>query len=115
MAENPFTGLTASVKIGGHASAEILGYISGCTLELSKDIIEIIKFGGQYKEKVPAIKDWSLSVDGTVALSSTGTQKQLYDAFESGDPLTFGMYLDDNNYFEGTGYVSTYPQQYNQA
>lgn len=103
MAEKPFTGLTAKVKI----KEQVLGYISGCTLSLSKDIIEILAFGMQYKEKVPAVKDWSLSVDGTAAFSADGSQKQLYDAFESGEGITFGIYLDDTTYFEGTGYVSS--------
>lgn len=103
MAEKPFTGLTAKVKI----KEQVLGYISGCTLSLSKDIIEILAFGMQYKEKVPAIKDWSMSVDGTAAFSADGSQKQLYDAFESGEGVSFGIYLDDNTYFEGTGYVSS--------
>lgn len=108
MAEKPFTGLTASVKIGEHASAEVLGYISGVDLTLEKDIIEILAFGMQFKEKVPAIKDWSASVDGTVALATDGQQKKFYDAFESGEPLTIGIYLDENNYFEGTGYVQSF-------
>lgn len=108
MAEKPFTGLTASVKIGEHASAEILGYISGVDLNLEKDIIEILAFGMEYKEKVPAIKDWSVSVDGTVALASDGQQKKFYDAFESGEALTLGIYLDETTYFEGTGYVSSF-------
>ena len=103
MAEKPFTGLTAKVKLG----EEILGYISGCTLSLSKDIIEILAFGMQYKEKVPAIKDWSLSVDGTAAFSKSGSQAKLHEAFESGDAVTIGIYLDDTTYFEGTGYVSS--------
>lgn len=108
MAEKPFTGLTAQVKIGKDAAAKTLAYISGCTLSLSKDIIEILAFGMQYKEKVPSIKDWTLSVDGTVALATGGTQKDLYDAFESGEPLTLGIYLDDNTYFTGEGYVSSF-------
>ena len=62
----------------------------------------------QFKEKVPAIKDWSLSCDGTVALAEGGTQEELYSAFDSGDPLTLSIYLDDNTYFEGTGYVSSF-------
>lgn len=103
MAEKPFTGLTAKVKLG----EDILGYISGCTLSLSKDIIEILAFGMEYKEKVPAIKDWSLSVDGTAAFSNEGSQKELHAAFESGDPVTIGIYLDDTTYFEGTGYISS--------
>lgn len=107
-AETPFTGLTASVKIGPKETSKVLAYISGADLTLEKDIIEILAFGMTYKEKVPAIKDWSLSLDGTVALAADGTQKQLYDAFESGAPLTIGIYLDPETYFEGTGYASSF-------
>ena len=106
--EKPFTGLTAKVKIGSSTSAKVLAYISGCDLTLEKEVIEILQFGATFKEKVPAIKDWSLSIDGTVALATGGTQKELYDAFESGNPLTIGIYLDDTTYFEGTGYVTSF-------
>lgn len=106
--EAPFTGLTASVKIGGSSSAKVLAYVSGVDLTLEKDIIEILAFGMQFKEKVPAIKDWSISIDGTVALAEGGTQEQLYDAFDSGAPLTIGIYLNETTYFEGTGYVSSF-------
>lgn len=108
MAEKPFTGLTASVKVGSGEGAKVLAYISGVDLNLEKDIIEILSFGATYKEKVPAIKDWSASIDGTVALATGGTQKELYDAFESGAPLTLGIYLDTTTYFEGTGYVQSF-------
>ena len=108
MAEKPFTGLTASVKVGSGEGAKVLAYISGVDLNLEKDIIEILSFGATYKEKVPAIKDWSASIDGTVALATGGTQKELYDAFESGAPLTLGIYLDSTTYFEGTGYVQSF-------
>lgn len=107
-AEKPFTGLTAKVKIGTGQTAKVLAYISGCDLTLEKEIIEILQFGATFKEKVPAIKDWSLSMDGTVALAKDGTQSELYDAFESGDGLTIGIYLDDTTYFEGTGYVTSF-------
>ena len=45
MAEAPFTGLTASIKIGtpvpsGSPSLTLLGYASGCDLTLEEDIIE---------------------------------------------------------------------------
>ena len=107
-AEAPYTGLTASVKVGTGPTAKTLAYISGADLTLEKEIIEILAFGMQFKEKVPAIKDWSLSLDGTVALAADGTQKQLYDAFESGAGITIGIYLDDTTYFEGTGYVTSF-------
>lgn len=106
--EKPYTGLTASLKIGTSEATEVLAYVSGVDLTLEKEIIEILAFGMQFKEKVPAIKDWSVSIDGTVALAANGTQKKLYDAFESGDAITIGMYLDENTYFTGTGYVSSF-------
>ena len=106
--EKPFTGLTASLKIGESSATETLAYVSGVDLTLEKEIIEILAFGMTFKEKVPAIKDWSISIDGTVALATGGTQKQLYDAFESGNAITVGIYLDENTYFTGTGYVSSF-------
>lgn len=106
--EKPYTGLTASLKIGTSTASEVLAYVSGVDLTLEKEIIEILAFGMQFKEKVPAIKDWSVSIDGTVALAANGTQKKLYDAFESGDAITLGIYLDENTYFTGTGYVSSF-------
>lgn len=106
--EKPYTGLTASVKIGSGEEAEILAYISGVDLNLTKDIIEILAFGHKFKEKVPAIKDWTASVDGTVAIAKGGTQEKLYKAFDDASPLTIGIYLDETTYFEGTGYVSSF-------
>lgn len=107
-AEKPFTGLTASVKIGGKSDSKVLAYISGVDLNLEKEIIEILAFGMSFKEKVPAIKDWSASVDGTVALAAGGTQEELYNAFDSGEPITIGIYLNETTYFEGTGYVQSF-------
>jgi len=102
--DKPYTGLTASVKLGN----DIIAYVSGVSLDLEKEIIEIIAFGMEYKEKVPAIKDWSASIDGTVALAPGNTQKTLYDAFESGEKITLGVYLDEDNYFEGQAYVQSF-------
>lgn len=106
--EKPFTGLTASVKIGTGEAAKTLAYVSGVDMTLEKEIIEILAFGMQFKEKVPAIKDWSASIDGTVAIAAGGTQEELYNAFDSGDPLTIGVFLSETTYFEGTGYVSSF-------
>ena len=101
MADAPYTGLTASLKINNNA----IGYISGVDLSLEKEIIEIISFGSTFKEKVPAISDWSASVDGTAAFSNTGTQQILMTEFASGNEVTIGVYLDNNNYFSGNAIV----------
>lgn len=100
----PFTGLTAKVSIGD----ELLAYISGFNLDLSRDMIEVLQFGATYKEKVPAIADWTGSVDGTCAFVSGGTQEKLYQAFNNATKVTFGMYLSETCYFSGTGYVSKF-------
>ena len=108
MADTPYTGLTASVKLGANATAEVIAYISGFDLNLEKQIIEILAFGMTYKEKVPAVKDWNASVDGTVAIATGNSQKDIYDAFESGDVLVIGVYLDETTYFEGNAYVQNF-------
>ena len=107
MAETPLTGLTAAIKIGEHASAETIAYVSGVDLTLEAAILEILAFGMTYKEKVPAVKDWSATVNGTCAFTSTGTQKQLYDAYNNGTTVTLGIYLSDTTYFEGKCYVKS--------
>lgn len=109
MAESPFTGLTAklSVKVGGGTETQV-AYVSGVDLTIDKTIIEILAFGMQYKEKVPAIKDWHCSIDGTVAFETGGSQQQFFNAFESADKVQVKVFLDDNNYFEGDGYVESF-------
>lgn len=106
--EKPFTGLTASIKIGTGTADTLLAYASGCDLTLEKDIIEILGFGMKFKEKVPAIADWSMSIDGTVALAQGGSQEKLYKAFEDASPLAIGAFLNENTKFEGTGYVQSF-------
>lgn len=102
--EKPFTGLTASVKVG----EEVLAYISGVDMTMEREIIEILAFGMQYKEKVAAVKDWSASVDGTAALATGGTQEKLQKAFESGETIEIGVYLDETNYFKGNALVQSF-------
>lgn len=99
--ERPFTGLTAEIKV----NQSVLGYMSGVDLTLEKTIIEVLQFGSRYNEKVPAIKNWTASVDGTVAFTSGGSQHKLYQAYENDEEITVGIFLDDNIYFEGKAYV----------
>lgn len=99
--ERPYTGLTAEIKVNN----SVLGYMSGVDLTLEKSIIEVLQFGARYQEKVPAIKNWTANVDGTVAFTSGGSQHKLYQAFESDEEITVGIFLDDKVYFEGKAFV----------
>ena len=101
--ERPYTGLTAEIKVTGST----LGYMSGVDLTLDKTIIEILQFGARYQEKVPAIKNWTATVDGTVAFVSGGSQHKLYQAYENDEEITVGIFLNENVYFEGKCYVSS--------
>lgn len=102
--ERPYTGLTAEVKIGNVP----LAYMSGIDLTLEKAVIEVLQFGARFQEKVPAIKDWSATADGTVALAPGGSQQKLYDAFNNDEEITLGIFLNEFVYFEGKAYVTNF-------
>lgn len=104
MYEKPYTGLTAELKLND----VVLAYMSGFDLNLEKNIIEILQFGARYTEKVPAVKDWSANVDGTVALAPGSSQHKLYEAFQNDEEVTIGIFLDEFVYFEGKAYVGTF-------
>lgn len=97
------TGLTAKVSIG----TTDIAYISGVDLTMEKSIIEVLSFGNRYKEKVPAINDWSATVDGTAAFAAGATQNQLLDAYDDDTLVTLKVYLNETTYFEGTAYISS--------
>lgn len=108
MPETPYTGLTASIKLGAYPAGVVIGYMSGFTLDLTRDIIEILAFAGTgYKQKIPTIKDWTASCDGTAAFFGTAPQEVLYAAYEAGTLVTIGCYLDTTTYFEGTAYIKS--------
>lgn len=104
MPDAPLTGLTAKIEIG----AVTLCYVSGVDLNIEKEIIEVLALGMSYKEKVPAVKDWSADIDGTCALADANSQDDLYTAFESGAPLTVSIYLSDHVLFSGSAYVQSF-------
>lgn len=101
--ERPYTGLTAQVKLNG----ELIGYLNSVELSLEKDVIEIVQFGSTYKEKVPAIKNWTASSEGTVAFAAGESQHKLYQAFESGELVQLTIMLDTVSYFEGDALITS--------
>lgn len=101
--EKPYSGLTALVKVDGVKVA----YLNNLELNLEKDIAEVIQFGAQYREKLPTIKNWTASNEGTVAFAAGESQHKLYQAFESGELVTLTIQLDGNVYFEGDALISS--------
>ena len=103
MPERPYTGLTARIKING----TLIGYLNSVELSLEKEIIEILQFGARYKEKVPAINNWTASAEGTVAFAAGESQHKLYQAYESGELVELDILLDELTGFNGKAYVSS--------
>lgn len=101
--ERPYTGLTALIKI----NENLLGYIDSVDLSLEKEVIEVIQFGATYKEKTPAIKNWTASCEGTVAFAAGESQHKLFQAYESGELLTLDVMLDETTKFSGKALVSS--------
>ena len=103
MPERPYTGLTARIKINN----TLIGYLNSVELNLEKEIIEILQFGAKYKEKVPAINNWTASSEGTVAFAAGESQHKLYQAYESGELVELTIMLDEVTSFTGKAYVSS--------
>lgn len=103
MAETPYTGLTAAISLG----EQDLAYMNNLELNLDRSIIEVLQFGAQYKEKIPGIKNWTASVEGTVAFDTTGSQKTLVEKFESGEPVVLKVLLKSGTFFTGNALIAS--------
>lgn len=103
-----YTGVTGKLSITkGTDTEKDLVHIASWNVSLSKEILEVLSFGEDYKEKVPSIKDWSASADGTADFDDNSGQKALVDAFESGDKLTGTFYLNETTFLKGDCYVES--------
>lgn len=100
--ERPYTGLTARIKINGTT----IGYLNSLDLSFDKEVTEILQFGAEYKEKVPGIKNWTASAEGTVAFSSGEGQHKLYEAYVSGEWVELTVMLDSVTNFTGQALIT---------
>lgn len=98
-----YTGVTGklSFKASGAESETDIVHMSSWNVSLSKEILEVLSFGSDYKEKAASIKDWSASADGTCDFDTKSGQKILYDAFESGNTIKGTFYLNENTFLQG--------------
>ena len=98
-----YSGKTCAVKIG----TKLIAHLGSFSLSTSTDIAEIISFGNEWKEKLPTIKDWSGTADGTVDFEEASGQKDLWDALLAGTTLTLQFELDEGTYFAGTAFLES--------
>ena len=103
-----YSGVTGKISMKkGTAEAVDIVHMSSWSVELSKEMIEVVSFGDDYKEKVPSIKDWSASADGAADFDTTGGQAMLVEAFEDGSALTGSFYLNDDTFLVGDCYIES--------
>jgi len=103
-----YSGVTGKLSIEkGEGPATDIVHMSSWSVEMTKDIIDTVSFGEDYKEKVPSIKDWSASADGSADFDAVGGQKDLVEAFESGEKLKSSFYLDEDTFFVGDCYIES--------
>ena len=98
-----YTGVTGRISI----EANDLAHMANWSVDLTKDMIEVVSFGNDYKEKIPSIKDWSAACDGKVDYATGSGQKDLVAAFEAGTLLACIFYLDESTFMTGSAYVES--------
>lgn len=98
-----YSGRTGSIKIDTKA----LGHMNSFDVSVSTDIAEAISFGNEWKEKIPTIKDWSATADGSVDFSTDSSQEELLKAFLEGTEITLHIGLTETVFFEGKAFVES--------
>lgn len=98
-----YAGKTGAIAIGGKDVA----HMGSWSLSLEQDIHEVISFGNRFKEKVPTILDWTASADGTADFDTESGQKELLDAWLSGEVVELKLQLDEVTFFSGDAIVAS--------
>lgn len=98
-----YSGKTGAILIG----TKPIAHMGSWSLELSQEIFEAVSFGNRFKEKVPTILDWSASADGVVDFDTLSGQKDLMDAWLSGELVELKLQLDAKTYFVGEAIVES--------
>ena len=99
-----YSGKDGTIAIG----AVDVAHMSSFSLSLEQDIHEIVSFGNRFKEKLGTILDWSCSAEGTADFETASGQKELYDAWLSGELVEVKLQLDKKTGFVGSAIVESF-------
>ena len=64
--------------------------------------------GDEWKKYIAGLKEWNASCEGDYAIHTDTTgQKALQDAYLNGTEVTIELYVDSENFYSGTAYISS--------
>ena len=101
-----YTGIVGAIKTGASPTATAIGHMANWNLNMSREAIEVVSFGDEWKNNEPGIKEWDADFDGTADFSTDSGQVALETAFQNGTKLVFGFYLSATKYFEGSALIT---------
>lgn len=84
-----------------------VGEISEWSLDIDADVIEVTKFGDQWRVKIVGLKDWSGSFAGRWDMSDLLGQKAFQDALLGGTTKTLRLYANATQYYAGTAIIES--------
>lgn len=91
----------------GTADKKIVG-IKNWSLELSLDTLETTSLGDDWKNYITGLKEWTASSEGDyVVPTDTDGQAALQAAFLGGEQVTVKLFVDTENYYTGTAFISS--------
>ena len=89
------------------SSGKVLS-IKSWSLELSLDTLEITALGDDWKKYIAGLKEWTASSEGDYEVTQDATgQAALQSAYLAGTVVTVKLYVDSDNYYTGSAYISS--------
>jgi predicted secreted protein len=64
-------------------------------------------FGERWTRRIPSIKDWTASADGSVELSVESGQADIIAAWFNDTEIVVTFYLDDDTFFRGPAFIQS--------
>ena len=92
------SGKDGKVMRGANTVAEI----SEWDLDIEADVMEVTKFGDQWRVKIVGLKDWSGSFSGRWDMTDVTGQKAYQDAILGGTSETVKLYVNSTQYYSGS-------------
>lgn len=95
------SGKDGKVTDGTNTLAEI----SEWSLDVEADVMEVTKFGDQWRVKIVGLKDWSGSFAGRWDMTDTNGQLAFQNAILGGTTKTVRLYVNASQYYSGTAII----------